>query len=162
MNFKHLLLGALILLTNSAQAQSNDSISNTKDSLLQNTSVDSILQNGAVPQINHVKKESRPATLFIYRPGAFIGAAVGYDLYKGDKVICRVRNNSKYQINIDEEGVIELWAKTEKKKTIQIFIEPGQSYYLKCGIVMGAFVGRPEMTIVSKEQGESDIAKIKD
>lgn len=162
MNNKLLLLAVWILLANSAQAQSNDSLSKTKDSLIQNNLPDSILQISVPPQVNHVNRESNPATLYIYRPGSFIGAVISYDLYKGDQVICRIRNNSKCQIDIEEEGLIELWAKTEKKKTIHIYILPGQSYYLKCGIATGVFVGRPVMTTISAEQGESEFAKIKD
>jgi hypothetical protein len=167
MNNKLLLFAVWILLANSAQAQPNDSLFKTKDSLIQNNLSDSILQNSLHPQVNQVNQENqdskpKPATLYIYRPGSFIGAVISYELYKGDQVICRIRNNSRCQIEIEEEGLIELWAKTEKKKTIHIYIVPGQSYYLKCGTAVGVFVGRPEMTIISAEQGESEFAKIKD
>lgn len=61
------------------------------------------------------------AKLYVYRPGG-AGAFIGYDLYLGDSLICRMKNNSKYEIKITKKGMNTLWAKTESKAEVR-FIE---------------------------------------
>jgi hypothetical protein len=100
------------------------------------------------------------AKLFVYRPGGF-GALVGYDLYLGDLVICRVKNNSKQEIKITKKGMNSLWAKTEAKSEIPIDIEFGREYYLKCMVEKGIMVGRPQLQLVDRMQGESQCNSIK-
>lgn len=92
------------------------------------------------------------AKLYVYRPGG-AGALVGYDLYLGDSVICRMKNNSKYEIKITKKGMNTLWAKTESKAEIPIDIEYGREYYLRCTMGMGFMVGRPQLQLVDKMQG---------
>jgi hypothetical protein len=100
------------------------------------------------------------AKIFVYRPrGA--GALVGYDLYLGDSVICRVKNNSKQEIKISKKGINLLWAKTESKSEIPIDIEFGKEYYLKCTIGMGILVGRPQLQLIDRIQGKSQYNSIK-
>ncbi len=92
------------------------------------------------------------AILNIYRyPGA--GALVGYDLHLGDSVLCRVKNRSKSSIQIHKLGRNTLWAKTESKVEVPINIEAGRQYYLRAGLKMGAFVGRPSIELVDPKTG---------
>ena len=99
--------------------------------------------------------------LYVYRPKDFVGAMLNYDLkivnshYK-DSVVCRVKNNSKFKISLYQEGKTELWAKTEAKKSVFIDVKFGQKYYIKCGIDLGFFVGRPELILVEPSQGAID------
>jgi hypothetical protein len=100
------------------------------------------------------------AKLFVYRPSG-VGALVGYDLYLGDSVICRVPNNSKQEIIINKKGLNMLWAKTEAKAEIPIDIEFGNEYYLKCTMGMGIMVGRPQLQLVDRIQGKAEYNKVK-
>jgi len=100
------------------------------------------------------------AKLFVYRPGG-AGALVGYDLYLGDSVICRVKNNSKQEIKITKKGMNSLWAKTEAKSEVPIDIEFGREYYLRCTMGMGIMVGRPQLQLVDRMQGKSQYNSIK-
>lgn len=100
------------------------------------------------------------AKLFVYRPGG-AGALVGYDLYLGDSVICRVKNNSKQEIKITKKGMNTIWAKTEAKTEVPIDIEYGREYYLRCTIGIGVMVGRPQLQLVDRMQGKSEYDKIK-
>lgn len=93
------------------------------------------------------------AKLFVYRPSG-AGFLVGYDLYLGDSVICRVKSNSKQELKIFKKGMNTLWAKTEAKTELPIDIEFGREYYLKCSIGMGIMVGRPELHLVDRMQGK--------
>lgn len=95
------------------------------------------------------------ATLNIYRY-AGSGSLVGYNLYLGDSLICRVKNNFKRSIKIQNMGEQVLWAKTEKKVELPITIEQGRNYYIKCDLTYGAMVGRPKMNIVPYHIGKSE------
>ena len=95
------------------------------------------------------------AILNVYRySGA--GAIVSYDLFLGDSIICRVQNNYKTTLHITKDGLNTLWARTESKDEIPIDIKIGQTYYLRCGIAMGAFVGRPKLELIDKKTGKAE------
>ncbi|MGV9011943.1 MAG: hypothetical protein ACOH13_05060 [Flavobacteriales bacterium] len=100
------------------------------------------------------------AKLYVYRPRG-IGPLVGYDLYMGDSVICRVKNKSKYEINITKRGYNSLWAKTEAKSEVPIDIIYGREYYLRCTVVVGVMVGHPKLQLVDRTQGKADYDSIK-
>ncbi|MCC5931125.1 MAG: hypothetical protein JJU28_17895 [Cyclobacteriaceae bacterium] len=95
------------------------------------------------------------ALLHVYRySGA--GSAIGYDLYLGDSVICRVKNNFKASIKIYKDGMNTLWAKTEAKKEVPVDIEMGKEYFLRCSVTMGAFVGHPKLELVPVGVGRKE------
>jgi hypothetical protein len=95
------------------------------------------------------------AILNIYRYGG-VGAFVSYDLYLGDSVICRVKNNFKTTLHISKDGLNTLWAKTEAKSEVPINVKMGKTYYLRCGITMGAFVGHPHLELIDSKTGKSE------
>lgn len=92
------------------------------------------------------------AVLHIYRNSP-IGAIINYDLYLGDSVICRVSNKWKKTIKIRKDGLNTLWAKTEAKKELPINIKIGNEYYIRCEIVMGILLGRPNLELVDNKTG---------
>jgi len=96
------------------------------------------------------------ATIFIYRPRNFTGAAISYNIRLNDSVICRIKNNTKYEIKVYKEGPAEISAETEQKRKVNINVKFGEQYYLKCGITMGVMVGRPEINLIYPEQGRLD------
>jgi hypothetical protein len=100
------------------------------------------------------------AMLHVYRFGG-MGAAVGYDLYLGDSVICRVKNNRKQSIKIYKDGRNMVWAKTESKSEVPVNIQFGKEYFIRCGIKMGAFVGRPTLQITDYSTGKAEFESIK-
>lgn len=99
------------------------------------------------------------AILNVYRYGG-TGALVGYDLYLGDSVICRVKNNFKTTIHITKDGLNTLWAKTESKSEVPIDVEIGKSYYLRCGITMGFFVGHPKLELIDSRTGKAEFESL--
>ena len=100
------------------------------------------------------------AILNIYRYGG-VGAMVGYDLHLGDTVICRVRNNFKTTLHIKKDGLNSLWSKTEAKSEVPINVKMGKTYYLRCGITMGAFVGHPKLELVDSKTGKIEFESFK-
>lgn len=100
------------------------------------------------------------AIFYVYRPSAS-GFLVSYDLHLGDTTICRVKNNYRTKIKIYKDGLNSIWAKTESKAEIPINVKIGKEYYVRCGISMGAFVGRPSIELVDKSIGENEYHSIK-
>ncbi len=100
------------------------------------------------------------AILNVYRYGG-VGALVAYDLRLGDSVICRVRNNFKTTLHIKKEGLNTLSAKTEAKSEIPIDIQMGKTYYIRCGMTMGAFVGRPKIELTDAKTGKTEFESFK-
>lgn len=99
------------------------------------------------------------ALLHVYRFGG-AGFLVSYDLHLGDTVIHRVSNKSKKTIKIRKEGPNVLWARTEAREEMPINIKMGEEYYVRCGIGMGAFVGRPQIQLVEKQSGSAEYQSI--
>jgi hypothetical protein len=100
------------------------------------------------------------ALLHIYRSGSMVGMMVSYHLHLDDEPLFRVKNKSKTTVMITEEGPGTLWARTESKTGIPIDIQLGQEYYIRCGVGMGAFVGRPTIEIVDNRTGKFEYDKI--
>jgi len=88
------------------------------------------------------------------------GALVNYDLHLGDSIICRVTSNFCKSIKIHKDGLNALWARTESKSEIPINVEFGKMYYVRCGIKMGAFVGRPSLVMVDNKTGKTEFNAI--
>jgi hypothetical protein len=100
------------------------------------------------------------AILHVYRQSG-TGALISYDLLLGDSVICRVSNKWKNTIKIRKDGLNTLWAKTETKEELPINIQFGNEYYIRCGVTMGAFVGRPKLELVDNQTGKAEFQSIK-
>lgn len=93
------------------------------------------------------------AILNVYRYSG-MGSLVNYDLYLGDSVVCRVKNNFKTTIHIKKDGLNVLWAKTEKKVEVPINIKFGKTYYLRCSNVMGIFSAIPCLELIDSKTGK--------
>lgn len=90
-----------------------------------------------------------------------VGSLINYNLCLGDSVICRVKNNFKTTLHIKKDGLNTLWAKTEAKSELPINVEMGKTYYLRCGITMGAFVGHPKLELVDPKTGKNEFESFK-
>ena len=95
------------------------------------------------------------AVINVYRYSG-VGPIITYDVHLGDSVICRVKNNYKTSVKVNKDGLNTLWAKTESKSEVPVDIQLGHQYYLRCSIVMGAFVGRPKIELVDWKTGKAE------
>jgi hypothetical protein len=100
------------------------------------------------------------ALLHVYRYGG-TGALISYDLHLGDTLIGRVSSNWKKTIKITKDGLSTLWARTEAKAELPIDIQFGREYYVRCRVVMGAFVGRPKLELVNSQTGKMEFQSVK-
>ena len=122
--------------------------------------IDSIENYAAMPEpVDSVMLAAGYAVINVYRPSG-AGFLVGYNLYLGDSIICRVKDDFCRSIKIYKDGYNTLWAKTEAKAEIPIKVEFGKTYYVRCGIDMGAFVGRPNLEIVDFNTGKAEFNAI--
>jgi len=98
------------------------------------------------------------ALLHVYR---FANAPlINYNLRLGDSVICRVNSHSAITVKLPQQGSYTLSAKTETTAEQAITIEHGRQYYLRCGIGIGAFVGRPKLELVDYHTGKQEFESI--
>jgi hypothetical protein len=78
---------------------------------------------------------------------------VDYDLHLNDSIICKINKNIKKSIAIRKEGLNTLWAEIDKRAEIQINIEFGQTYYLKCDLLFGDVGKQPLIILVDTKEG---------
>nr|HPI31638.1 hypothetical protein [Bacteroidales bacterium] len=89
------------------------------------------------------------------------GFAVVYDVYADTKYITKVANNTYFSTKV-EPGLVTFNAMTEPPKvTASMNLEPGRTYYLKCGVSTGMWVGRPALEFVSESTGISETSKMR-
>ncbi|MDP4291882.1 MAG: hypothetical protein Q8908_12435 [Bacteroidota bacterium] len=100
------------------------------------------------------------AVINVYRYSG-VGSILSFDVHLCDSVICRVKNNYKTSVKVKKDGLNSLWAKTESKSEVPIDIKLGHQYYLKCSIVLGAFVGRPKLELVDWKTGKAEFESFK-
>jgi hypothetical protein len=100
------------------------------------------------------------AILNVYRYSG-TGPLISYDLYLGDSIICRVKNNFKMTLHINKDGLNTLWARTEAKSEVPIDVKMGKIYYLRCGVTMGAFVGHPKLELIDPKIGKAEFESFK-
>lgn len=108
-----------------------------------------------------VPDSSTYATLYLYRPYAYIGAVNNYFVHVGDSISHKMRNDSKYTVHIYKEGTVKVWAINEVKKEILLDVKFGQNYYIKCGVNFGAIKARPRLEIMDPAIGKIDFDNIK-
>ncbi len=112
-----------------------------------------------VPSVDSSLSHPDYALLRIYRNSS-LGALVSYKLYLGDSLLCGVDNRTKKEIHIKKAGSYVLWARTEVKEELPIDIELGKVYYIRCGVSMGVFVGRPVLDLVENAIGKDEFSSI--
>ncbi|AWO01161.1 hypothetical protein DLD77_05380 [Chitinophaga alhagiae] len=100
--------------------------------------------------------------LCVYRPKGGYGWAVGYNLHVNDSLVGRVENGCKFTIKLPHNGEIKIWARTEAREEVIVDVRPGQIYFLRCGVGMGALVGRPQLGFIRPEEGMEEFAAMPD
>lgn len=93
------------------------------------------------------------ALLYVYREKSDFGALINYRLHVEDSVVCNVANNSANVVRIYHTGKTNIWARTEARRDVNLLVEPGKVYFLKCSVGIGAFVGEPVLKLMSAAEG---------
>lgn len=122
-----------------------------------------IAENRKAESKSRLPADADYAMVYFYRPNNFSGSLIGYKVRMNEEdIIGRVRNGEKFGYKVTDFGKHEFWAKTESKSTVIIDVEPGEEYFVRCGINMGFAVGKPDLTLVDNELGISEYESIKE
>jgi hypothetical protein len=104
--------------------------------------------------------EMPQATVIIYRRNSPSGFAVTYDILANTKYITKVKNNFYYSGQFDA-GYVTFTARTEREASASMTLEPGKTYYLRCGVSTGIWMGVPSLEFVSENTGIMETSRMK-
>lgn len=99
------------------------------------------------------------ATVYFYRDGKFAGSFVGYDVWHNGAVIGRIKSNSVVAYRC-QPGPQTFKAATEGETSIKLDIRAGQTYFIECGVAIGALVGRPVFRQAFSTEARKAISEI--
>ena len=94
--------------------------------------------------------------VYLYRPSAFFGGGLSYDVKTGETVITNLKNGGYYPY-FSAPGEKEFWAKTEAKSSVTLDVKAGQTYYIKGEVGAFILVPRPHLMVVAPEIAEKEI-----
>jgi hypothetical protein len=98
---------------------------------------------GPVPEVLPVPPAGQGQIVF-WRPGSIAGATLGCGVNLGTERISALGRGKYFLLNL-EPGAYEFNAKSEAKDTLNLEVESGEVYFVKCTIRMGIMVGRPNL-----------------
>ena len=96
------------------------------------------------------------AILYVYRPKDFYAALISYDIHLNDSIICRLKNNSRYEIKLYKEGKTVIGVKKKSNEAVTFDIKPGEEYFFK-------FLPNslPKLNIIDKARGRVEYEALK-
>jgi hypothetical protein len=98
---------------------------------------------GPVPEVLPAPPPGQGQIVF-WRPGSLAGATLGCGVNIGTERISALGRGKYFLLNL-EPGAYEFNAKSEAKDTLNLEVEQGEVYFVKCTIRMGIMVGRPNL-----------------
>jgi hypothetical protein len=98
------------------------------------------------------------ALVYIYRPDSMLGGgkAIRYDVTTKEGHIVEMIRGGYFPYEATP-GETTFWAWTESKVSVTNDLAAGKTYYLKCGLGWGVFIGRPTLEFVDEEQGMKEL-----
>jgi hypothetical protein len=104
--------------------------------------------------------EAGKGLVTFYRESAFVGRGVSYKITEAGQPIGGLKNGS-YFVHQASPGAHIYEAKTEATESISVSVETGKSYYIQGGVSMGAFVGRPTLSLADPSTAKSALGGLK-
>lgn len=98
---------------------------------------------GSAPEVLPAPPAGQGQIVF-WRPSTIVGAALGCGVNLGTERISALGRGKYFLLNL-APGSYEFNAKSEAKDTLNLEVEPGEVYYVKCTIRMGIMMGRPNL-----------------
>ena len=116
-----------------------------------------VMHNIAVDEIptNHPDY----AIIYFYRPGGFV--QTNYKVHLGDDVVYHSKNNTKASVKVEKAGTYEIWAKTDKRESLTLNLEPGKEYFVKTTLHFGVALWHPTLELIAPEVGKNEWNNIK-
>ncbi|MEM7673973.1 MAG: DUF2846 domain-containing protein [Verrucomicrobiota bacterium] len=92
--------------------------------------------------------------VYFFRENKFAGWAISYNIRHNNQIIGAISNGT-YFYHFSEPGTQTFTSKTESEVSRTLDIVGGETYYIKMGVDMGFWAGRPSMAIVTEMEGKS-------
>lgn len=102
---------------------------------------------------------AQDARIYFYRDAKFVGAIVGYNVCLDSALVGRASSGSVLSYS-SAPGLKTIRAKTEGESSLTIELKAGVTYYIECGIEIGAVAGRPSFRQVSASEAKAAVSKI--
>jgi hypothetical protein len=80
-----------------------------------------------------------------FRPGSIMGAALGCTVHEDDKEVARL-GSGKYYVVSATPGKHLYFTKGEATDKLNLEVEDGETYFVKCNIGMGIVAGRANLS----------------
>lgn len=87
--------------------------------------------------------------IVFYRTGGLVGAAISCNVRENDALIGGL-SGGKYFVVQAQPGKHIYTTKSEAKDTLNMEVESGETYYVRCTIGAGVVAGRPNLSPVDK------------
>lgn len=97
--------------------------------------------------------------IVFFRPAA-MGMALGCTVHEGDQLVSRLAN-SHYFVYTAPLGAHTFTVESEAKDTLNMEVEDGETYYVKCKIGMGIIAGRPNISPSDKAAFDAKAPNLK-
>lgn len=111
---------------------------------------------------SRLPKDADYAVIHFYRPSDANGMLLGYKIKtKNDSIIGRLTNGGKFIYKTKQLGNQKFYGELETKKEIEITLKKGEEYFVRCGVVSGVILGRPEINIVQNHTGIKEFEETK-
>jgi hypothetical protein len=95
------------------------------------------------------------ATIYFYRPHRFVGAALKASVFVDDARVGRMHNGDSIKISV-APGTHEVYS-NDKSTGLSLQAKPGETYYVRIDIQVGAFKGHGGVTLMDPQQGKYEI-----
>lgn len=95
-----------------------------------------------------------------FRPGSMMGMALGCHVREDGRLVGNLANG-KYYVQSFAPGKHVFTTSSEATDTLNMEVESGETYYVRCGIGMGVVAGRPNISPVEKAVFDEKSAKLK-
>lgn len=99
--------------------------------------------------------DANAATVYIYRPKAFVGFALRPTVTLDGQDLINVKNGTVW-VGKFTPGIYKIQM-DDKKSGAEVDMKPGLAYYFRVDIVPGFWKGGGRMTMMAKEQGSLEI-----
>jgi hypothetical protein len=102
--------------------------------------------------------EQSQATIYFYRPHRFVGSALKPSVFVDSTNVGRMRNGDNIKFSV-APGTHAVYS-NDKSTGLSLEAKPGQTYYVRIDIQVGAFKGHGGITLMDPQQGSYEIKAV--
>lgn len=99
------------------------------------------------------------AQVVFWRPGTIIGGALGCTVREGETEVARL-GAGKYWVHVTDPGKHAYSSRGEKTDLLNMELEPGETYFVRCSIGGGIMVGGAQVSPVERAEFEKRAKKM--